>query len=145
MSAHMDNTLNLAAETPVNVLTCTICLESQECPPPCNSVKVRFCIMEYSFPAVGMKCEACCCCRTCTHAYLDKCLDSCTYALMMKMAVYSYTEMPVRVFDFLCSYDLSWLMYVVSPDCKKNRKHSTEIGIFIITIIISVTLRNASD
>ena len=106
MSSHMYN-LNL--QDPVNIVVCSVCFISQEVPPPCNSVKVRFCLGEWT-PAGGIyngpKCEVCCSCRTCTYAYLAKYVDGCTYELMMEMAVFNYMELPVGFFELYCSMDL---------------------------------------
>ena len=62
-----------------------------------------------------MKCDACCNCRACTYAYLAQYVDGCIYELMMDMAVFNYTEMPVGVFEFLCGMDLEELVDLCRP------------------------------
>ena len=97
------NTLNLVdlvdfGLPPVdNIVVCSVCGVAQQCPPPINSGKLRFCLAEW--PA--RKRSACCRCRTC-RAYESLC----RYELMMEMAVSCYMELPVGFFELYCSMDL---------------------------------------
>ncbi len=88
-----------------NIVVCSICGLAQQCPPPSNSVKIRFCLAEW--PA--RKCGACCSCPTCK-AYVDRRRDELMmlrrYELMMQEAVDRYMELPVGFFDMYCSMDL---------------------------------------
>jgi len=84
-----------------NIVVCSVCFAAQQCPPPSNSVKVRFCLAEW--PA--RKCSACCRCRTCV-AYQVAYQELCRYELMMELAVFNYMELPVGFFELYSSMDL---------------------------------------
>ena len=88
-----------------NIITCSACGVAQQCPPPSNSVKIRFCLAEW--PAC--KCDACCSCHTCkvyvaARRYELKMLRR--YNAMMQEAVNRYMELPVGFFELYCSMDL---------------------------------------
>ena len=97
MSANDLNAIEFGLPPVYNIVVCSVCFAAQQCPPPSNSVKVRFCLAEW--PA--RKCSACCRCRTCV-AYASLC----KYGLMMEMAVFNYMELPVGFFELYCSMDL---------------------------------------
>ena len=99
MSAHM---YNLNAPEPENILICSICYNFQEVPPPSNSVKVRFCLMDWPY----LKCEACCRCRICKYACWVKLLDTFAYGFMMNLAVHNYLNLLDDDFEGACSIDL---------------------------------------
>ena len=88
-----------------NIIVCSICGLAQQCPPPSNSVKIRFCLAEW--PAC--KCDACCSCHTCrvyVAARRYELMMLRRYELMMQEAVDRYMELPVGFFDMYCSMDL---------------------------------------
>ena len=88
-----------------NIIACSECGVAQQCPPPSNSVKIRFCLAEW--PA--RKCDACCSCHTCKvyeSARRYELMMLRRYELMMQEAVNRYMELPVGFFELYCSMDL---------------------------------------
>ena len=88
-----------------NIIACSACGVAQQCRPPSNSVKIRFCLAEW--PAC--KCDACCSCHTCkvyVAARRYELMMLRRYELMMQEAVNRYMELPVGFFELYCSMDL---------------------------------------
>jgi hypothetical protein len=88
-----------------NIIVCNACGLAQQCPPPSNSVKIRFCLAEW--PA--RKCDACCSCHTCkvyVSARRYEFMMLRRYELMMQEAVDRYMELPVGFFNMYSSMDL---------------------------------------
>ena len=96
---------DLVAPPVYNIIACSACAVAQQCPPPSNSVKIRFCLAEW--PAC--KCDACCSCHTCkvyVAARRYELMMLRRYELMMQEAVNRYMELPVGFFELYCSMDL---------------------------------------
>ena len=101
----VDNIEHIVVPPVHNIIVCNACGLAQQCPPPSNSVKIRFCLAEW--PA--RKCDACCSCHTCkvyVSARRYELMMLRRYELMMQEAVDRYMELPVGFFDMYSSMDL---------------------------------------